>query len=378
MSVINQMLRDLDARQASKQERAGLPPQLRTLPPLPETRSKQWLLLAGGMAAGALIAGVVASVFWGSGPASPTAAPVPAPPAASFSPPPPTSMPPQVEEEMLLPFDPGAMKLSTQLMAFPEPLPVHDPVPAPAPEPVIPATPPPIVKPKPEPAKPAPLPAAAPAPRETRPAATPSAPPPPAELQIEKRSRESRAHDQAEGEYNKGVQAVRRGDSATALQSLQRALEFEPTHVKARQALLSVLVGSKQWTAARQVAQTGLAVDPTQSGLAAILARLQFEQGDTAAALDTLTRHAAHATGNADFQGLFAYLLQKQQRPAEAAQRFQAALALRPNEGRWWFGLGMALESANRGSEAKEAYAKAREVGNMSADMASVVEQKLR
>lgn len=373
MSVINQMLRDLDARHASKQERAGLPAQLRTLPPLPVTRAKQWRLLAGGMAAGALIAGVLVTLFMDAGPAALPAALPPAAPVVAPTPPP-TSPAPNAEEELRGSFDFGEMKLATQLMAFPEPLP--EPVPDPAPAP---AAPPPLVKPTPAPAKPAPLPAPTPAvPRETQPTATPSAPPPLAEAQIEKRSKEGRAHDQAEAEYNKGVQAVRRGDSAAALLSLQRALELEPAHVKARQALLSVLVGAKQWTEARQVAKTGLAVDPTQAGLAAILARLQFEQGDTAAALDTLARHAAHATGNADFQGLFAYLLQKQQRPAEAAQRFQAALALRPNEGRWWFGLGLALESAHRGSEAKEAYARAREVGNLPPDMASVVEQKLR
>ena len=377
MSVINQMLRDLDARHASQQERAGLPPQLRTLPPLPVTRAKQWRLLVGGMAAGALISAVLVTLFMDAGPSAPSA-PAPAMPVAAPTAPPPSPAQ-NAEEELRLSFDSGEMKLATQLMAFPEPLPAPALAPEPAPAP---ATPPAIVKPKPEPAKPARAPTAAPsAPREAKPASTliaPSTPPPPVETQIEKRSKEGRAHDQAEGEYNKGVQAVRRGDSAAALISLRRALEFEPAHVKARQALLSVLVGTKQWTEARQVAQTGLAVDPTQAGLAAILARLQFEQGDTAAALDTLTRHAAHATGNADYQGLFAYLLQKQQRPAEAAQRFQAALALRPNEGRWWFGLGLALESASRAGEAKEAYAKAREVGNLPPDMASVVEQKLR
>jgi MSHA biogenesis protein MshN len=369
MSVINQMLRDLDARHASEKERTGLPPQLRTLPPLPVTRPKQWRLLAVGMAAGALIAGLLAGVFLGFGP---TVAPGAVPPAPTFSdaagqgnPPP---APPKVEETLRLSGEAGEMKLATQLMAFPEPLL------APAPPPVTPAAPPAAaVTPKPEPAKPLP----APAPRATQPA-TITSPPPSAEAQIEKRSKDGRAHEQAENEYNKGLQAVRRGDNAAALPSLQRALELDPAHAKARQALLSVLVGSRQWDAARQVAQTGLAVDPTQSGLATILARLQFEQGDTTAALDTLTRHAAHATGNADYQGLFAYLLQKQQRPAEAAQRFQAALALRPNEGRWWFGLGLTLESAGRGGEAKEAYAKAREVGNLPADMVAVIEQKLR
>ncbi|MDP2108990.1 MAG: tetratricopeptide repeat protein, partial [Rhodocyclaceae bacterium] len=294
------------------------------------------------------------------------------PPAPTFSdaagqgnPPP---APPKVEETLRLSGEAGDMKLASQLMAFPEPILVQDPPPvAPAAAPAA------AVTPKPEPAKPLP----APAPRATQPA-TVTSPLPSAEAQIEKRSKDGRAHEQAENEYNKGLQAVRRGDNAAALPSLQRALELDPAHAKARQALLSVLVGSRQWDAARQVAQIGLAVDPTQSGLATILARLQFEQGDTTAALDTLTRHAAHATGNADYQGLFAYLLQKQQRPAEAAQRFQAALALRPNEGRWWFGLGLTLESAGRGGEAKEAYAKAREVGNLPADMVAVIEQKLR
>ncbi|MHB1359448.1 MAG: tetratricopeptide repeat protein [Rhodocyclaceae bacterium] len=391
MSVINQMLRDLDARHASEKERTGLPPQLRTLPPLPVTRPKQWRLLAVGMAAGALIAGLFASVFLSFWPTSPSGAVPPAPtfgdsagrsnlpPAPTFSdaarpgnPP----VPPKVEEEQRPPGAAGEMKLATRLMEFPEPLLVPAPPPAtPVATPVVAVPPKPAatVPPKPEPAKPLP----APAPRATQPA-TLTSPLPPAEAQIEKRSKDGRAHEQADNEYNKGVQAVRRGDNAAALPFLQRALELDPAHAKARQALLSVLVGSRQWDAAREVAQNGLAVDPKQSGLATILARLQFEQGDTAAALDTLTRHAAHATGNADYQGLFAYLLQKQQRPAEAAQRFQAALALRPNEGRWWFGLGLTLESAGRGGEAKDAYARAREVGNLPADMATVVEQKLR
>ena len=73
MSVINQMLRDLDARHASQQERAGLPPQLRTLPPLPVTRAKQWRLLVGGMAAGALISAVLVTLFMDAGPSAPSA-----------------------------------------------------------------------------------------------------------------------------------------------------------------------------------------------------------------------------------------------------------------------------------------------------------------
>lgn len=243
--------------------------------------------------------------------------------------------------------------------------PAPDPKPVPAAAKPVPA----VAKPAAEPSKPA---------RESRPAPASVAETMPADAQIDKRQKGGQAHEMAESEYRKGMQAVRRNDNAGAVPLFKHALELDPGHAKARQALLSVLVASRQWAEAQQVAKSGLALDPAQTGWATILARLQFEQGDAAAAILTLENYAVHAGGDADYQGLFAYLLQKQQRPAEAAQRFRVALALRPGEGRWWFGLGLALEAAGQGGEAKDAYAKAREVGNLPADMLGVVEQKLR
>lgn len=423
MSVINQMLRDLDARHASEQERAGLPPGLRTLPPKQLARGGDWRTLVVGMLAGAALTGLAASWYFSAAP-TPPAAPVVSPPAVPAvlsvpSVPIAPSAPPAVEP---LPVTPGGdvvdMKLSTMLtngnieptvpapsQAMPAPAGASSgpnkeapatakaagatrpapqaqqaaakPQATPMPE-SRPATPP--AKPAPGPAKPAPersKPAAAP--REARVATTAPAPEAAvAETQIDKRAKGGQAHEMADGEYRKGIQAVKRGDSGSAQALFKHALELDPGFAKARQALLSVLVGGRQWAEARQTAQDGLALDPTQSGWATILARLQFEQNDVAGALDTLGRHASHAGGDADYQGLYAYLLQKQQRPAEAAQRFRNALALRPGESRWWFGLGLALESAGQGGEAKEAYAKAKEVGNLPVDMLSVVEQKLK
>jgi len=198
------------------------------------------------------------------------------------------------------------------------------------------------------------------------------------EAQIDKQPKGGLSREQAEAEYRKGMQAAGSGDLAGALPPLRRALEIDPRHAKARQALLSVLANSRQWDEVKQVAQSGLALDPARSGWAVILARLQHEQGDTEGAVQTLETYQAHAAGDADYQGLFAFLLQKRQRHAEAAQHYQAALALRPHEGRWWYGLGLVLEGAGRGDEAKAAYGKARDAGNLPADMLGIIEQKLR
>jgi MSHA biogenesis protein MshN len=107
-------------------------------------------------------------------------------------------------------------------------------------------------------------------------------------------------------------------------------------------------------------------------------ARLQVEQGQLAEAEATMARHGQYAERNADYQAFHALLLQKLQRPKDAAERFRAAVALRPGEGRWWYGLGSALETDQRPGEAREAFQKARDAGNLSAELAALVEQRLR
>ena len=388
MSVINQMLRDLDARQASEHDRAGLPQRLRSLPSLPLANLQPWQMLAGGMLLGGLAAGVV---MWLASPDQP-ALPL-APPIVSIAPAPDPASPPvaaptapvsaavddnrSAEDALRPPIDLADMKLSmflslSNMPAVPtnkasvKPERIPEPetkVPKPEPKPEVKAEP--KLEPKPETKAPVAKPA-------------PDVVSAEAEGKIDKRGNVTLAQEMAESEYRKGMQAAGRGDNTSAQTIFLRALELSPGMAKARQALLSLLVGAKQWPEAQRVAQNGLALDPAQTGWAMILARLQLEQGDSASALETLGRHAPHAQADADYQGLFAYLLQKQQRPAEAADRFKAALALRPGEGRWWFGFGLSLENAGRAAEAKAAYAKAREVGNLSGDMAAVIEQKLR
>lgn len=338
MSIINQMLRDLDARDASASERAGLPPMLRTLPPEAPARPLGWLLLAAGLLLGALITWFVL----GQQTPPPIEQPVPAP------------APEQAAQAAATPA--AEPQPSAPASAVPEPAPARKPAPKPSAHPA-----------------PAPVAKAVPAP-----AAMTAEPAPAAAAHIDKQPKGGPAREQAETEYRRGMQAAGSGDSAAALPALRRALEIDPQHVRARQALLSVLAGSRQWDEVKQVARNGLALDPAKSGWAVILARLQHEQGDTEGAVKTLEAHAAHAAGDADYQGLLAFLLQKSQRPAEAAQRYQAALGLRPGEGRWWYGLGLALEAAGRGDEAKAAFGRARDTGSLSADMLGIIEQKLR
>jgi MSHA biogenesis protein MshN len=362
MSVINQMLRDLDARDASEQERAGLPPRLRTLPPVQVGKGGAWRLVLLGMVLGGVVVGLLVSWLM-----RPDAAPVPASmpaPGSAVAPAPTNSPPVPAPSAAKPPVDTGEMKLSTLLATAQDTA-----LPARVPKEAA------VVADKPlEKAGVGGAPKPVPSPKEAASRSSLSS----ADAQIDKRPQGGQGKALAEDEYRKGMQAVKRGDVAAAEPIFRHALELDPAMAKARQALLSVLVGGRRWNEAQQVAHEGLAIDPAQTGWATILARLQFEQGNVTAAVNTLQQHAAYAGSDAEYQGLFAYLLQNQQRPAEAADRFKIALGLRPNEGRWWFGLGLALEGSGKAAEAREAFGKAREIGNLPNDMQALLEQKLK
>lgn len=379
MSIINQMLRDLDARQASSQERAGLPSGLRTLPPGPRRpRALPWGLLVVG-----LIVGAAAVWFFASQSAPPPVALTEKSAAPQPIPVPTTPLAPSAESPII------AEPLPSSQAASPTASVVTASAPRSASAPVAKARSAATEKSEPSVSAPAAKliapPSPAPTGEQARPAALAAKPvetmpaaPTAGQLQIDKQPKTLPTRDLAETEYRKGVQAASQGDSATALPSLRRALELEPHHAKARQALLAVLASLRQWDEVKQVAQAGLTLDPARTGWATLLARLQFEEGDTRAALKTLDGHAAYAANDADFHALSAFLLHKTQRPAEAVQHYQTALRLRPNEGRWWFGLGLALEAAGRGEEARAAFMKAQAAGNLPAELLISVEERLR
>ncbi len=48
------------------------------------------------------------------------------------------------------------------------------------------------------------------------------------------------------------------------------------------------------------------------------------------------------------------------------------------SDGRWWLGLGLAMESEGRNDQAVAAFLRARQCGNLSRELSALVEQKLR
>lgn len=106
-------------------------------------------------------------------------------------------------------------------------------------------------------------------------------------------------------------------------------------------------------------------------------ARLQLERGANAEALATLERSARYGEGSAGYQAIFANAFARMGQHKEAAERYQAATRLAPQSALWLLGLGVELKADHRPTEARAAFQRARDVGGMSSQLASFVDQQL-
>lgn len=376
MSLLNQMLQDLDARRAAQGVDGTLPNAVR---PLPRPSAARLPLLLG-MLLLAFLAGGLAFHFWETRQAAPFPssgvppfAPAPATMTAASPPPlvPLVAEPPKgVEAGPAVPTGWAAMDGRPQRSADSSGL-----LPAQQSEAKPPAASVPESGFAAERSKGAAIEQAVPAlPSLSPQGATRSARIP----IIEKTDPLVSSPDRPEIEYRKAIALLNQGSLAEAMEGLHKALRLDGSHSASRQVLVRLLLEAKRPDEAVQVLQEGLLGQPEQVGWAMTLARLQIDRGDLAGAWQTLHHSLPAAENNADYQGVTAHVLQRLGRHKEAAEHYRVATRLAPGDGRWWLGLALELEAEGRSSEARDALHMARATGTLSAELTGWVDQKLR
>jgi MSHA biogenesis protein MshN len=389
MSLINDMLRDLDRRHGGT---GALPNEVRPLPPERPLFPARLLVLLVALIGALSVAGWL---FMDRMPQAQIAsvAPVVQPVAATAKvaepapPPAPVAAEPAPSQESAA--SPGGLRLDAALNHLPQPAPSSDkavaetgkeslasvpakpapPVKTPAPQAAAARTPEPAARPAAPPAEQAPAAAAAkPASGETAGASG----------GIEKRPRIETPKERAEQDYRKAYSLLTRGRAEEAVPLLRSALAEDSAHASARIALAGILSQSGRPDEALALLSEGLQLDPTRPALALSAARLLVSKGNFDGAAQILSRASASAQSDAEFRAFHAAVLQRLTLHKDAVKEYQAALRHAPHAGVWWMGLGISLEADGRGSEARDAYERARASGALSAELDRFVEQKLR
>ncbi len=192
-----------------------------------------------------------------------------------------------------------------------------------------------------------------------------------------KQYKELTPQQQAENEYRKAILLLQQGKAAEASDDLEAALKLDPQHIGARQALIGVLLDNKRADDAIRITREGLGLDLRQPGLAMILARLQLEKGELHPAIDTLQRTLPYAADHADYQAFLAALLQRDDKHKQAIEHYLQALQKAPQNGVWWMGLGISLQADQRLVEAREAFTRAKATSTLSPELLAFIDARL-
>jgi MSHA biogenesis protein MshN len=194
---------------------------------------------------------------------------------------------------------------------------------------------------------------------------------------IVKEVKELSPQQQAENEYRKAISLLRLGRVVESIDGLKQTLQLNAQHAPARQSLVELLLESRRHNEAIFTLQDGLGLDLNQPELAMILARLQVEKGEIRPAADTLQRTLPHAVDRAEYQAFLAALLQREGLHKDAIEHYGLALRKMPENAVWWMGLGISLRAENRLPEARDAFGRAKSSNTLSSELLAFVEQQI-
>ncbi len=194
---------------------------------------------------------------------------------------------------------------------------------------------------------------------------------------IDKRMRPLTVEERAEGAYRQAVRSLEQGRSGDAGRQLQQALTVDPQHVHARELQVALALKNGRTREAQQLLEEGMRLVPKHYPYAQLLARIHVEHGAEPKALALLEQAAPMAASDADYMSLLAALYQRQGRHADAVAAYRRTVEIRPDDARAWVGLGISLEMERDFDAARLSYQRARDLGNLPLALSRHASQRL-
>lgn len=190
-------------------------------------------------------------------------------------------------------------------------------------------------------------------------------------IKLEKKNHPLNSKQLAEIAYQKGYQLLNQGRMHQGKQFLREALSLYIPHIKAREMLAGIHIKSGHFINAAELLSEGVKVVPEYPLFAQLYARVLLEQNNPQLAINVLERGLSTASMNAepDYYALLAATYQRVKNHDKAIDIYLKLVKTRPNTGIWWLGLAISLEKTGKKKEALDAYQRAQNTGSLNAGL---------
>jgi len=201
--------------------------------------------------------------------------------------------------------------------------------------------------------------------------------PAPGPPSFEKRARPPSLRELAVQTHRHAAALAQQDDIAGAINALGDAVDLDPQYHPAREALASMLLHLGRSEEAVPLLENGLTLDPEYAPFVKLQARALAMQGALVEAVELLRRFERAAGDDPEYQALLAALYQRQGEHARALTYYQRVLRSQSDKAVWWMGLGISLEGESKRKEALAAYRAASLLGGLGADSQRYIGERI-
>lgn len=179
-------------------------------------------------------------------------------------------------------------------------------------------------------------------------------------------------------QYQKALTEVENHKINLAIKHLTAILAIDPSLNDVRVSLAALLLNNDKEKLAREVINRGLELNPYQVQLIELKARLLANRGKITEALSILLTDPPSIREYPDYYAMIAALYERSNNNVLAINLYRKLLSLNDENGNWWCGLGIALEKQGQIVKAKEAYNRAIVAGNLNSQTISYLQNRLQ
>jgi MSHA biogenesis protein MshN len=179
----------------------------------------------------------------------------------------------------------------------------------------------------------------------------------------------------AANKITQAEQAMERHDIAKAESLFEEILLVMPAHETARKQLAALWYGKKYYQDAVNLLSQGIALAPQAEEMRLMSARIYYEQGQARQAFNIL--NPINRSNSTEVQTLLANISAELNEHESAITAYRQLITLEPNVGRWWLGMAVSLDSLGKFLPARDAYKQSIARNNLSTSAMQFARQRL-
>jgi MSHA biogenesis protein MshN len=159
------------------------------------------------------------------------------------------------------------------------------------------------------------------------------------------------------------------GQTAAAYQTLEDYISENRFAHQSRETYAKLLMSSGRVVDANALIDAGLMIAPNHSGFKKVKARLLMANGQLREAVDILMSRAPTVAADSEYHDLLASAQLSSRDFAGAIISYSSLVQTDETQGKWWYGFAAAHDQLGNSQPARQAYARAMQFDNLSANL---------